>query len=121
MLQLQYDENFELYDDYILTKDRKHLMLFITPKYPMKSHWGEVLFNSSINHFTSLPKPPAPNMAIFFISLVFSGKSFHSGLAFLRYSLGFENIGYRKKNNFKVQQQRNMIHIVKIKLEFFRP
>ena len=32
--QLQYDENFELYDNYILTKDRKHLMLFITPKFP---------------------------------------------------------------------------------------
>ncbi len=32
--QLQYDENFELYDNYIMTKDRKHLMLFITPKYP---------------------------------------------------------------------------------------
>jgi len=32
--QLQYDENFELYDNYIVTKDRKHLMLFVTPKYP---------------------------------------------------------------------------------------
>ena len=32
--QLQYDENFELYDNYIVTKDRKHLMLFITPAYP---------------------------------------------------------------------------------------
>lgn len=32
--QLQYDENFELYDNYIVTKNRKHLMLFITPKYP---------------------------------------------------------------------------------------
>ncbi len=32
--QLQYDENFELHDNYILTKDKKHLMLFITPKYP---------------------------------------------------------------------------------------
>ena len=32
--QLQYDENFELYDNYILTKDKKHLMLFITPAYP---------------------------------------------------------------------------------------
>ena len=31
--QLQYDENFELYDNYIVTKDRKHLMLFITPKF----------------------------------------------------------------------------------------
>lgn len=32
--QLQYDENFELYDDYIVTKDQKHLVLFITPAYP---------------------------------------------------------------------------------------
>lgn len=32
--QLQYDENFELYDNYILTRDKKHLMFFITPKYP---------------------------------------------------------------------------------------
>ncbi|HEX2684135.1 MAG TPA: 1-acyl-sn-glycerol-3-phosphate acyltransferase, partial [Ferruginibacter sp.] len=32
--QLQYDENFELYNNYILTKDRKHLMLFITPAFP---------------------------------------------------------------------------------------
>ncbi|MFM6926724.1 MAG: glycerol acyltransferase, partial [Ferruginibacter sp.] len=32
--QLQYDENFELYDNYIVTKDRKHLLLFITPKFP---------------------------------------------------------------------------------------
>lgn len=32
--QLQYDENFELYDNYIMTKDRKYLMLFITPKFP---------------------------------------------------------------------------------------
>lgn len=32
--QLQYDENFELYENYVITKDRKHLMFFITPKYP---------------------------------------------------------------------------------------
>lgn len=32
--QLQYDENFELYDRYIITRDQKHLMLFITPAYP---------------------------------------------------------------------------------------
>lgn len=32
--QLQYDENFELYDNYILTKDHKHLLIFITPAYP---------------------------------------------------------------------------------------
>jgi 1-acyl-sn-glycerol-3-phosphate acyltransferase len=31
--QLQYDENFELYDSYVMTKDHKNLLLFITPKY----------------------------------------------------------------------------------------
>ena len=31
--QLQYDENFELYDGYIITKDHKTLMLFITPEF----------------------------------------------------------------------------------------
>ena len=32
--QLQYDENFELYDGYVVTKDQRHLMLFITPAFP---------------------------------------------------------------------------------------
>src|SRR4030095_3365025 len=32
--QLQYDENFELYDGYVVTKDHRNLMLFITPIYP---------------------------------------------------------------------------------------
>ncbi len=34
MQQLQYDDNFELYDNYVVTKDHKHLLLFITPAYP---------------------------------------------------------------------------------------
>ena len=32
--QLQYDENFELYDSYVVTKDQKNLLIFITPAYP---------------------------------------------------------------------------------------
>ena len=32
--QLQYDENFELYDNYIVTKDHRYLMMFIQPAYP---------------------------------------------------------------------------------------
>ncbi len=31
--QLQYDENFELYDSYILTKDQKHLLILVTPAF----------------------------------------------------------------------------------------
>ncbi len=32
--QLQYDENFELYDNYIITKDHRHILFFIQPNYP---------------------------------------------------------------------------------------
>ncbi|MEP7165551.1 MAG: 1-acyl-sn-glycerol-3-phosphate acyltransferase [Ferruginibacter sp.] len=32
--QLQYDENFELYENYVVTKDQKHLLIFITPAFP---------------------------------------------------------------------------------------
>lgn len=38
--RLQYDENFELYDGYIVTADHKHLLFFITPKFP-PSNTGE--------------------------------------------------------------------------------
>ena len=32
--QLQYDENFQLYENYVVTKDQKHLLIFITPAFP---------------------------------------------------------------------------------------
>ena len=32
--QLQYDESFDLYDNYVVTKDFKHLLIFISPAYP---------------------------------------------------------------------------------------
>ena len=31
--QLQYDENFELYDGYIITKDHRHLIFFVEPRF----------------------------------------------------------------------------------------
>jgi len=31
--QLQYDENFDLYDGYIVTKDQRHLLFFIEPRF----------------------------------------------------------------------------------------
>ncbi|RYG31015.1 MAG: glycerol acyltransferase, partial [Chitinophagaceae bacterium] len=34
MQGLQYDENFELYDNYVVSRDYRHLLLFITPKFP---------------------------------------------------------------------------------------
>ena len=32
--QLQYDENFELYDGYIVTRDHRHLIFFVSPAFP---------------------------------------------------------------------------------------
>jgi 1-acyl-sn-glycerol-3-phosphate acyltransferase len=60
--QLQYDENFELYDNYIVTKDHQHLLLFITPAFPPNNTGKNVLLlkgidslidNSSIAHVTA--------------------------------------------------------------------
>ncbi|HEX5153701.1 MAG TPA: 1-acyl-sn-glycerol-3-phosphate acyltransferase [Parafilimonas sp.] len=31
---LQYDENYQLYNNYVVTKDERHLLIFITPAYP---------------------------------------------------------------------------------------
>jgi 1-acyl-sn-glycerol-3-phosphate acyltransferase len=37
--QLQYDDNFELYDNYIVTKDHRHLIFFLQPAYgPAETH-----------------------------------------------------------------------------------
>jgi len=49
---VQYDENYQLYENYILTKDHRHLLLFITPAYPANDtgHNGkmmEAIANSS--------------------------------------------------------------------------
>nr|AUN35625.1 1-acyl-sn-glycerol-3-phosphate acyltransferase [uncultured bacterium] len=47
--QLQYDENFELYDSYVMTKDHKNLMLFITPKYAPNNTGKNALFLKSLD------------------------------------------------------------------------
>jgi len=49
--QLQYDENFELYDNYIITKDRRHLMIFITPTFPPNNTGKNALLLKGIDGF----------------------------------------------------------------------
>ncbi|HEY9044427.1 MAG TPA: 1-acyl-sn-glycerol-3-phosphate acyltransferase [Ohtaekwangia sp.] len=44
--QLQYDENFELYDNYIITKDHRHILFFLQPAYPP----AETKHNSEFVH-----------------------------------------------------------------------
>ncbi|MBA3827666.1 MAG: 1-acyl-sn-glycerol-3-phosphate acyltransferase [Taibaiella sp.] len=42
--RLQYDDHFELYDGYIITKDHRHVMLFITPEFPASATGKNTLF-----------------------------------------------------------------------------
>ena len=50
--QLQYDKNFELYDSYVMTKDHKNLLLFITPAYPSNNTVKNQLLFDGIDHIT---------------------------------------------------------------------
>src|ERR1700730_1084379 len=47
--KLQYDENLELFDNYIVTKDYKHLLFFITPAYPAGNTGRNSLFLAELD------------------------------------------------------------------------
>lgn len=47
--QLQYDENFELYDNYIITRDHRHLVFFVQPVYPPSETGNNSKFIASLN------------------------------------------------------------------------
>lgn len=47
--QLQYDENFELYDSYIITKDHRHLIFFIQPTFSPSETGNNTVFISGLN------------------------------------------------------------------------
>ena len=42
--QLQYDDNFELYDNHIVSKDNRRLLLFVTPAYPAANTGKNILY-----------------------------------------------------------------------------
>ncbi|MDB5147436.1 MAG: methyltransferase protein, partial [Mucilaginibacter sp.] len=48
--QLQYDKNFELYDDYVVTKDHKTLLMFITPVFPPNNTGKNVPFLQGLDN-----------------------------------------------------------------------
>ncbi len=50
--QLQYDDNFELYDSYIITKNQQHLMLFVTPAYPPNNTGKNQLLLNGLDKIT---------------------------------------------------------------------
>ncbi|MCW3467525.1 trifunctional MMPL family transporter/lysophospholipid acyltransferase/class I SAM-dependent methyltransferase [Chitinophaga nivalis] len=47
---LQYDDQFELYDSYIMTKDHRHLMLFVTPVHPASATKMNARFLQGLDH-----------------------------------------------------------------------
>ncbi len=47
--KLQYDENFELYDGFILTKDRRHLIFFLSPVYSPNDTGHNTSFVDALN------------------------------------------------------------------------
>ncbi len=51
--QLQYDKNFELYDDYVVTRDHKNLLLFITPAYPPNNTGDNIIFLKGLDNIIS--------------------------------------------------------------------
>jgi uncharacterized protein len=46
---LQFDENFELYDNYILTRDHRHLLFFLEPIYPPNETRHNAQFQAQLN------------------------------------------------------------------------
>jgi 1-acyl-sn-glycerol-3-phosphate acyltransferase len=48
--QLQYDKNFELYDDYVITRDHKTLLMFISPAYPPNNTGKNAFFLEGLDH-----------------------------------------------------------------------
>ena len=65
MRNLQYDENFELYSNYVVTKDNKNLLLFITPKYPSGNTGKNSVFLSGLDSIiVKLNKTEYKNIAV---------------------------------------------------------
>ncbi|PUZ30365.1 1-acyl-sn-glycerol-3-phosphate acyltransferases [Chitinophaga costaii] len=47
--RLQYDEQFELYDSYVMTKDHRHLMIFISPAFSPNETGRNALFLQALD------------------------------------------------------------------------
>ena len=68
--QIQYDENFELYDGYVVTKDQRNLMLFITPAYPASNTGKNATFLKGLRNLSDSLEESYVNI-----------KAFHFGAA----------------------------------------
>ncbi|MBZ9631801.1 MMPL family transporter [Salegentibacter sp. LM13S] len=51
--ELQVDDNFKIYNNYLLTKDEQHLLLFITPEYPASETKNNEVFIEQLDQIIS--------------------------------------------------------------------
>ncbi|HEX6224444.1 MAG TPA: 1-acyl-sn-glycerol-3-phosphate acyltransferase [Chryseolinea sp.] len=62
--QLQYDENFELYDGYIITKDHRHLIFFVSPAFPPSETGNNSRFVSELDDLINALSPAHPDLKV---------------------------------------------------------
>lgn len=60
--QLQADDQFELYDNFIMTKDHRHLMIFITPANPPTATKVNTRFLAGLDHLQDSLLPHYPQL-----------------------------------------------------------
>ena len=60
--QLQYDENFELYDNAVITTDHKNLLFFITPVYPPNNTGKNAFFLKGLDSLITLQATAFPGI-----------------------------------------------------------
>ena len=61
---LQFDENFELYDNYIMTRDRRHLIFFIQPRYSANDVKNNTIFLDALDSITVSVGNNYPSLSI---------------------------------------------------------
>ena len=64
--RLQVDEHFELYDGYVMTKDHKHIMLFINPVNPPSATAKNVLFLTGLDDILDSLQQHFPKIDAFY-------------------------------------------------------
>ena len=63
---IQYDDNFDLYDGYILTRDHRHLVFFITPFFPPIETGNNAAFIAGLNSIATDASRTHPSMKVSF-------------------------------------------------------
>jgi uncharacterized protein len=61
---LQFDENFELYESYILTRDHRHLLIFLEPRYPVNETKNNAALQKQLDEIIASVLPTQSDVAI---------------------------------------------------------